>query len=125
VLLRIPAQARCPSGGGGYSGHPYVYDADLSQYFDTIPHNKLLALVARRISDRHILRWIKQWLKVVVVVEEDKQGRRRTIGGKKAKRGTPQGGVISPLLANIYLHLFDRMFLTHCRTTGLAAQLCG
>ena len=104
------------------NGHPYVYDADLSQYFDTISHSKLLALVARRISDRHILRWIKQWLKVVVV-EEDEQGRRRTMGGKKAKRGTPQGGVISPLLANIYLHLFDRMFLTYCRTTGLAAQL--
>ena len=104
------------------NGHPYVYDADLSQYFDTISHSKLLALVARRIIDRHILRWIKEWLKVVVV-EEDEQGRRRTMGGKKAKRGTPQGGVISPLLANIYLHLFDRMFLSYCRLTGLAAQL--
>ena len=104
------------------NGHPYVFDADLSQYFDTIPHNKLLALVAGRISDRHILRWIKQWLKAVVV-EEDEQGTRRTTGGKKAKRGTPQGGVISPLLANIYLHSFDRMFLTYCRTTGLAAHL--
>jgi len=104
------------------NGHPYVFDADLSQYFDTILHSKLLALVAARISDRHILRWIKQWLKVVVV-EEDEHGTRRTTGGKKAKRGTPQGGVISPLLANIYLHSFDRMFLTYCRTTGLAAHL--
>ena len=58
-----------------------MYDADLSQYFDTISHSKLLALVARRIIDRHILRWIKEWLKVVVV-EEDEQGRLRTMGGK-------------------------------------------
>ena len=104
------------------NGHPYLFDADLSQYFDTIPHNKLLRCVARRISDRHILGWIKQWLKTVVV-EEDGEGTRRTTGGKKAKRGTPQGGVISPLLANIYLHLLDRAFLAHCRATGLAAHL--
>jgi group II intron reverse transcriptase/maturase len=104
------------------NGHPYVFDADLSQYFDTIPHSKLLILVARRISDRHILAWIKRWLKAVVV-EEDEQGRRRTTGGKKAKRGTPQGGVIFPLLADIYLHLFDRVFLSYCRATGLAAHL--
>ena len=100
-------------------GHPYVFDADLQQYFDTIAHDKLLILVARRISDRHILKWIKQWLKAVVV-EEDEQGRRRVKG---AKRGTPQGGVISPLLANIYLHLFYRAFLAYCRATGLAAHL--
>ena len=100
-------------------GHPYVFDADLQQYFDTIAHDKLLVLVARRISDRHILNWIKQWLKAAVV-EEDEEGRRRVKG---AKRGTPRGGVISPLLANIYLHLFDRVFLSYCRATGLAAQL--
>jgi group II intron reverse transcriptase/maturase len=103
-------------------GHPYVFDADLRQYFDTIPHSKLLILVARRISDRHILAWIKRWLKAVVV-EEDERGTRRTTGGKKAKQGTPQGGVISPLLANIYLHLFDRVFLSYCQATGLAAHL--
>ena len=102
--------------------HPYVLDADLEQYFDTIPHAKLLSEIARRVSDRHILGWIKQWLKAVVV-EEDEQGRGRRTGGKGAKLGTPQGGVISPLLANIYLHLFDRMFLSYCRLTGLAAQL--
>jgi group II intron reverse transcriptase/maturase len=105
-----------------YTAHPYVFDADLQQYFDTIPHDKLLILVARRISDRHILRWIKQWLKAAVV-EEDQGGKRRTSGGKRAKCGTPQGGVISPLLANIYLDLFDRMFLSYCRLTGLAAEL--
>ena len=104
------------------TAHPYVFDADLQQYFDTLPHDKLLILVARRISDRHVLRWIKQWLKAVVV-EEDEEGKRRMSGGKRAKRGTPQGGVISPLLANIYFNLFDRMFLSHCRRTGLAAEL--
>lgn len=104
------------------SGHPYVLDADLQQYFDTIPHEKLLEVIARRVSDRHILRWLKQWLKATVV-EEDGEGKRHTTGGKKAKRGTPQGGVVSPLLANIYLHLFDRAFLTYCRGTGLAARL--
>jgi group II intron reverse transcriptase/maturase len=102
-----------------YNGHRDVFDADLNQYFDTIAHSKLLILVARRISDRHILGWIKQWL-TAVVVQEDEEGKRRT---SKAKRGTPQGGVISPLLANIYLHLFDRVFLSYCRGAGLAAHL--
>jgi RNA-directed DNA polymerase len=101
------------------AGQPYVFDADLQQYFDTIPHDKLIQAIAARISDRHILNWIKQWL-TVVVVEEDEQGKRRT---RKAKRGTPQGGVISPLLANIYLHLFDRAFRFYCRATGQAAKL--
>jgi len=100
-------------------GHPYVLDADLQQYFDTIPHNKLMKLVAGRVSDRYILGWINQWLRAPVV-EEDEEGKRRT---KPTKRGTPQGGVISPLLANIYLHLFDRVFLSYCRATGLKAHL--
>ena len=100
-------------------GQYFVIDADLQQYFDSIAHDKLLKVIARRISDRHILSWIKQWLKASVV-EEDEEGRRRT---RKAERGTPQGGVISPLLANIYLHLFDRAFLVYCRATGLKAHL--
>ena len=102
-----------------YNGHCDVFDADLNQYFDTISHRKLLTLVARRISDRHILGWIKQWL-AAVVVQEDEEGKRRT---SKAKRGTPQGGVISPLLANIYLHLFDQVLLTYCRAAGRAVHL--
>ena len=105
-----------------YTAHPYVLDADLEQYFDTIPHDQLLKTVASRISDRYILGWIKQWLKAAVV-EEDEQGKRRISGGKNSRCGTPQGGVISPLLANIYLNLFDRMFLSYCRLTGLAAEL--
>jgi RNA-directed DNA polymerase len=100
-------------------GCPYVLDADLQQYFDTIVHDKLMKLIAGRISDRHILGWINQWLRAPVM-EEDQEGKRRT---KPSKRGTPQGGVISPLLANIYLHLFDRVFLSYCRTIGVKAHL--
>jgi group II intron reverse transcriptase/maturase len=124
--FRPRREARQAAGairGALYTAHPYVFDADLQEYFDTIPHNRLLERVARRISDPHILRWIKQWLKAPVVVEEDEEGKRRTSGGKRTRRGTPQGGVISPLLANIYLHLFDQTFRAYCRRTGLAAQL--
>ena len=102
-----------------YNAHPYMLDADLQQYFDTIAHDKLMQVIAERISDRYILNWIKQWLSAAVV-EQDQEGKRRT---HKPKRGTPQGGVISPLLANVYLNLFDRMFRSYCRSTGLAAEL--
>ena len=101
-----------------YSANPYVLDADLQQYFDTIPHDKLMQVIAGRISDRHILNWIKQWLSAAVV-EEDQEGKRQT---HKPKRGTPQGGVISPLLANIYLNLFDRKFRSYCRATGTGSR---
>jgi group II intron reverse transcriptase/maturase len=98
--------------------HIRVIDADLSKYFDTIPHAKLLATVAERISDGGILWLIKQWLKSAVI-EEDRGGKRRTGGGGKNNRlGTPQGGVISPLLANLYLHLLDRIWERH----GLAQR---
>jgi RNA-directed DNA polymerase len=96
-----------------------VLDADLERYFDTIVHDKLMKLIADRISDRHILGWINQWLRAPVV-EEDPEGKRRT---QPSQRGTPQGGVISPLLANIYLHLFDRVFLSYCRARGVKAHL--
>lgn len=85
------------------AGRTEVLDADLSSYFDTIPHTKLLKTVATRISDSKVLRLLKLWLKTPI--EEDG----RLTGGKKNKVGTPQGGVISPLLANIYLHLLDRI----------------
>jgi len=75
-----------------------VCDVDIRAYFDSIPHGKLMRLVARRLVDRRMLRIIKQWL--VSPVEE---GGRRW----KPRQGTPQGGVISPLLANIYLHALD------------------
>lgn len=84
-------------------GESQVVDADLSKYFDTIPHRELMKSVARRISDRKMLRLIKMWLKVPVE-ETDAKGRKTHTGGKSRKVGTPQGGVISPLLANIYIH---------------------
>lgn len=88
-------------------GYTDVVDADLSKYFDTIPHHELLQSVARRVVDGDVLRLVKMWLKVPVE-ERDERGRRRMTGGKRSTRGTPQGGVISPLLANIYMHRFLR-----------------
>ena len=85
-----------------------VFDADLSGYFDTIPHNKLMILLKERIADQRVLRLIGMWLKCPVI-EVDERGKQRTFGGKNNKVGTPQGGVISPLLANIYLNLLDRI----------------
>lgn len=84
-------------------GERHVVDADLSKYFDTIPHDQLMKSVARRISDRKVLHLIKMWLKAPVEETDDK-GRKTLTGGKGSKAGTPQGGVISPLLANIYIH---------------------
>ena len=104
------------------TGHCQVIDADLSKYFDTIPHAKLLAVVAERINDKAVLALIKQWLKAPVVEEEN--GKRRTIGGGKGNRlGTPQGGVISPLLANLYLHLLDRIWERRELARRYGAQL--
>jgi len=88
------------------AGRREVYDADLSSYFDTIPHDRLMQMVERRITDRSVLKLIRMWL-TCAIVEEDKQGK-RTI--TKPQKGTPQGGVISPLLANLYLHAMDRAF---------------
>jgi RNA-directed DNA polymerase len=84
-------------------GESHVVDADLSKYFDTIPHRELMRSVARRITDQKVLHLIKMWLKVPVE-GKDEEGRTVRTGGKKTKEGTPQGGVISPLLANIYIH---------------------
>jgi len=84
-----------------HEGYTDIVDADWSKYFDTIPHSELLQCVARRIVDRHMLHLIKMWLKVAVE-ERDENGKRRLTGGKGNDRGTPQGGVISPALANLY-----------------------
>lgn len=92
---------------GMHQGYTQVIDADVSKYFDSIPHAKLLATVAERVADGAMLHLLKLWLKAPVVSDEG--GERRTLGGGKGnRRGTPQGGVISPLLANLYLHLLDR-----------------
>ena len=87
--------------GALLKGHCQVIDADLSKYFDTIPHARLLAVVAERIADGGMLHLIKQWLKAPVI-EQGKDGKDRIISGKNNRRGTPQGGVISPLLANVF-----------------------
>lgn len=84
-------------------GKSEVLDADLSKYFDTIPHDKLLIALKERISDPRLLDLIHQWLKAPIYEDGGFKG------GKKNKVGTPQGGVISPLLANIYLNLLDRI----------------
>jgi RNA-directed DNA polymerase len=94
-------------------GKTEILDADLSKYFDTIPHNKLLKLIAMRVSDKHVIHLIKLWLKTPVI-ENGKMS-----GGKKNKVGTPQGGVISPLLANIYLNLVDKLVRNHKFFNGI------
>jgi len=86
-----------------HEGYTDIVDADLSKYFDTIPHSELMQCVARRIVDRQMLHLVKMWLKVPVE-ERDENGKRRLTGGKDNDRGTPQGGVISPALANLYMN---------------------
>lgn len=88
------------------AGRQEVYDADLSSYFDTIPHDRLMQMIERRIADRAVRKLIRLWLQCAIV-EEDEQGKRKVT---KPDKGTPQGGVISPLLANIYLHALDAAF---------------
>ena len=94
-------------------GYTDVVDADLSKYFDAIPHAELLKAVARCVVDRHVLWLIKLWLRAPVE-ERDGEGKRRMSGGKDTTRGTPQGGVVSPLLSVIYMN----RFLKHWRLTG-------
>jgi len=88
------------------AGFTEVYDADLKSYFDTIPHDALIKCLKRRLADRQVLKLIRMWLESPVV-ETDDRGRTQAT---RPKQGTPQGGVISPLLANIYLHWFEKQF---------------
>ena len=88
------------------AGRTEVYDADLQGYFDTIPHDQLMKALEMRIADRQVLRLIRLWL-AAPIAEDDEKGRRTL---RRNPQGTPQGGVISPLLANIYLHWFEVRF---------------
>jgi len=106
-----------------WAGYTQVIDADLSKYFDSIPHAKLMAVVAERIVDGGILHLIKQWLKAPVIGEDDNGVKKSVGGGKASRKGTPQGGVISPLLANCYLHILDRIWQRHHLRDKLKAHI--
>jgi RNA-directed DNA polymerase len=97
-------------------------DADLSKYFDSIPHRELMQSVARRIIDRNVLRLIKMWLKTPVE-ERDEKGSRRVSGGKRSTCGTPQGGVASPMLANVYMNRFLKYWRLSGRDSAYRAQI--
>lgn len=90
------------------AGYQAVYDADLKGYFDSIPHAKLLVCLRMRIADRTVLKLIRMWLEAPVIEPPDGKGGKPKV--YRSKKGTPQGGVISPLLANLYLHWFDTVF---------------
>ena len=93
------------------SGKRRVYDADLTSYFDTIPHDKLFLAMSKRITDSSVVGLIRQWLKATIV---EPDGERKNPKGK----GTPQGGVISPLLSNIYLHWFETCAMLVAKATN-------
>ena len=91
-------------------GRHAVYDADLAGYFDTIPHDKFIAGLRQRVVDGRVLALIRQWLGAPVVEPPDDKKGKGPPRVQRRKEGTPQGGVLSPLLANIHLHWFDRAF---------------
>lgn len=101
------------------SGHTQIVDADISGYFDSIPHTELLKSVARRVSDKQVLRLIKMWLTVPMEEEDGKGRKKRTTRNRDQGRGTPQGSPISPLLSNLYM----RRFVLGWKTLGCESLL--
>jgi len=100
-------------------GHTRIIDADLADYFGSIPHAELLKSVARRVSDRHLLHLIKMWLEAPVEEDDGSGGKTRTTTARNTGRGVPQGAPISPLLANLYM----RRFVLGWKRRGLEARL--
>ncbi len=105
------------------AGHTEVVDADLSGYFDSIPHAELMKSVSRRISDSRMLRLIKMWLETPVEETDDYGNRHRTTRNRDQEMGTPQGSPISPLLSNIYMRRFVKGWKTGGHEQRLAAKI--
>src|SRR5208283_4507914 len=116
---RNAQQAVVEVGALLYRGHPEVVDADLADYFGSIPHAELLKSVARRIVDRRVLHLIKMWLECAVEETDDRGRKKRTTEARDHRRGIPQGSPISPLLANLYM----RRFVLGWKMLGLERSL--
>jgi group II intron reverse transcriptase/maturase len=101
------------------TGHTQVVEADLSGYFDSIPHAELLKSLARRVSDRHLLHLLKMWLEAPVEEDDGHGGKKRTTPNKDRGRGVPQGAAISPLLSNVYM----RRLVLAWKRRGLETRL--